>query len=497
MAGKFTNWGILEKSNRFLNKKMLISHKQTEIEFFKSALAKNSAITPTDQVLSWINQRNINAKTSLRQVPLNKMRLWKFDPKSGNIVHESGKFFSIEYIRVITNWDNVHSWEQPIINQPEIGYLGIITKKINGILHFLIQAKIEPGNLNIVQLSPTLQATKSNYTRVHKGKTPLFLEYFNGQKKAEILLDQLQSEQGARFLRKRNRNIIIEVDETENIIIPENFIWLTLGQIKELIKHDNIVNMDTRTVISAIPYGSYDTDTLSYFAAITDSNLINFHLLNSILNHELHLNSIDQIISWITNLKAKYSLEVSNISLKDIKNWNFNGVSIVHDQKKYFEVIGVNIEIDDREVISWDQPMIKPAQEGIMAFIVKPINGVYHFLVQAKIEAGNFDILEFAPTVQCLTGNYRPGQNEYKVPFIDEVTNVRTNKVWYSAMQSEEGGRFYKEQNLNMIVEANDDFPVDVPENYCWMTLNQILTFIKFNNYFNIAARSLIAAVTF
>ena len=35
-----------------------------------------------------------------------------------------------------------------------------------------------------------------------------------------------------------------------------------------------------------------------------------------------------------------------------------------------------------------------------MGFLVKKINGIYHFLVQAKLECGNFDIVELAPT--CL-----------------------------------------------------------------------------------------------
>ena len=64
-----------------------------------------------------------------------------------------------------------------------------------------MQAKIEPGNINYVQLSPTLQATKSNYQKVHKGKNPTHLEYFLAEDK-NIILDQLQSEQGARFLKK-------------------------------------------------------------------------------------------------------------------------------------------------------------------------------------------------------------------------------------------------------------------------------------------------------
>jgi oxidase EvaA len=139
--------------------------------------------------------------------------------------------------------------------------------------------------------------------------------------------------------------------------------------------------------------------------------------------------------------------------------------------------------------------MVKPAQEGLIAFIAKPIQGVYHFLVQAKLEAGNFDVIELAPTVQCLTGNYRTGQNEYAVPFLEDVLSAPADRIWYSAMQSEEGGRFFEEQNKNMIVEVGDEFPVEVPQNYCWMTLNQLHTFIMFNNFLNIAARSLLAAV--
>ena len=471
--------------------------KQTEIDFLKSALAKESDIISVEEILHWIKTKNQEFITKVIQIPLDKMKQWKIDGITGNVIHDSGRFFSVEGIKVRTNWGNVPTWEQPIINQPEIGFLGIISKKINGVLHFLMQAKIEPGNLNCVQISPTLQATKSNYSRIHKGKTPLFLEYFNGSKSVKVLLDQLQSEQGARFLSKRNRNIIVEVHEDEDLSFPPNFIWVTLGQLKELLKFDNVVNMDTRTVISGIPFGSYNSKTLQYLLAFRDLGNSNNHFLNSMLDSEIYFNDIDQIISWITNLKSKFELNVSSYPLNSIKGWKFDGMSINHEDNKYFSVIGVNVEIGNREVARWDQPMIKPAQEGIIAFIVKPINGIYHFLVQAKLEAGNFDILELAPTVQCLTGNYRIGENEYSVPFLDEVLQAKKKQVLYSALQSEEGGRFFKEQNRNMIIEAQENFPLEVPDNYCWMTLNQLSIFLKFNNYLNIAARSIISAITY
>ncbi len=460
-----------------------------DIKFLKSALTTESYINSTDYIIEWIKEKKENVNASINKVPLNKLKDWSIDKTSGNIHHKSGKFFSIEGVTVETNYGQKLVWDQPIINQPEMGFLGMLTKNINGVLHFLMQAKIEPGNINTIQLSPTLQATKSNYTRIHKGKSPLYLEYFNGKKDVNILIDQLQSEQGARFLKKRNRNIIVEVKDDEDIIIFDNFIWVTLGQLKQLMKYDNLVNMDTRTVVSSISFDNIEGEI--------SGNISPKKTYYSLIQDKGSLYDLNHLISWITNLKFKYELNVHSKNIKDLNNWNFDGNSIFHKDLKYFSVIGVNVSIDNREVISWDQPMIKPAQDGIIAFIIKKINGVYHFLVQAKVEIGNFDILELAPTVQCLTGNYRTGVNEYDVPFIDYVLNSKPEQIWHKSYQSEEGGRFFQEQNLNMIIEADNDFCEDLPENYCWMTLNQLNMFMKFNNYLNIALRSLLSLIPF
>lgn len=219
--------------------------------------------------------------------------------------------------------------------------------------------------------------------------------------------------------------------------------------------------------------------------------------LYSVLSSDNHLHELQDIIQWMTSLKFKYELGVNSIGISKMKYWVYDGNVLRHEDNKYFDVIGVRVEIGNREVISWDQPMVRSAQEGLMGFIVKKINGIYHFLVQAKLEAGNFDIVEMAPTVQCLTGNYRKGKNEYTIPYLEQVLNAPNENIWYSSYQSEEGGRFFQEQNFNIIVEVGDEFPIEVEENYCWMTLNQMLSFVTYNNYLNIAARSLLSAVSF
>lgn len=470
----------------------------TQLDFLVSAMSHGCFMT-TDQILAWMKQQNDMVASNIRQIPISELKGWSY--RDDRIRHDSGRFFSIDGIRIHTNYRSTPEWDQPIINQPEIGFLGFIVKKFNGVMHFLLQAKIEPGNLNIVQLSPTLQATRSNYTRVHGGKSPAYLEYFNGGGNVSILVDQLQSEQGARFLHKRNRNIIVEIDEDEDIEVKNGFLWASLGQIKELLRYPNVVNMDSRTVISCINFGSYSERSLRLLDAVKKMSGIHSSkpdsFLYSVLSGDNHLNELQDIIQWITSLKFKYELDVKPVGISEMNHWIYDGNTIHHEEGKYFDVIGCNVEIGNREVISWNQPMVRSAQDGLMGFIVKKIDGIYHFLVQAKLESGNFDVIEMAPTVQCLTGNYRKGKNEYTIPYLDQVLNAPKENIWYSSYQSEEGGRFFQEQNLNIIVEVGDEFPIEVDENYCWLTLNQMLQFVTYNNYLNIAARSLLSAISF
>ena len=441
----------------------------------------------TREILSWIEKRNKEVEVHVRRIPFAQMTGWHID-KDGCLRHDSGRFFSIEGIHVDTDYGHKKSWDQPVINQPEVGFLGILTKEFNGVLYFLMQAKIEPGNVNCVQLSPTLQATKSNYLRVHKGKKPAYLDYFVNAKPQQVLLDQLQSEQGARFLRKRNRNIIVKVDD--DIEVLEDFRWMTLGQIKDLMHRDNMVNMDTRTIISGIDYTYYITP-------LVDKGLFSQYGRDMIksMAAKSGRHSMGEILSWLTSLKSRYDLFVSHKPVYSLEGWSLKECEISREDGKYFRVIGVNVEISNREVTSWCQPLVEPMQKGLCAFIIKKIGDIYHFLVQAKLECGNYDVMELAPTVQCLTGNVF--ESSYKPPFADFVLCASENVIKYDVLQSEEGGRFFREQNRNMVIEADDDFPVEVPPNYKWMTLGQIYEFLRFNNFLNIQARSIISAITY
>ncbi len=153
------------------------------------------------ELLEWIEERNARLRVNIEQIDFSYDGFWYYDTQSGYIKNRNNSFFQLAGYQEIDENDHIIV-EQPIILQNEIGYLGIICKVIDGCLNFLMQAKIEPGNVNTLQISPTLQATKSNFTRKHGGNTPGYLDYFINTSKYRILADQVQSEQGSRFYKK-------------------------------------------------------------------------------------------------------------------------------------------------------------------------------------------------------------------------------------------------------------------------------------------------------
>lgn len=439
--------------------------KNARLALARSLETTDNPFNGTEEVLAWIARRNREVSVKIDRVPFAGLRGWRFEDGTGNLVHESGRFFSVVGLDVYTNTGTVSRWSQPIINQPEVGCLGILCREIDGVMYFLLQAKIEPGNVNCVQLSPTLQATRSNYMCVHGGRAPAYLDAFRDVPRGRIVLDQLQSEQGARFLRKRNRNMIVEADG--DVEAGEDFRWLTLGQIKSLVRIDNIVNMDTRTVLSGLRAGDDGPSE--------------------------GVNSTDDILHWLSGVKSRYELIADKMPLADVEGWVVSDDEIARPDRRFFRVVGVDVQIENREVSSWCQPLVEPMQEGLCVLFTKKIGGVAHYLLQAKVECGNFDVVELAPTIQCLTGPYR-NPIGYTPTFLREFLDGScVERTVVDAMQSEEGGRFYHEQNRNVVCEVNDAIPDVPPDNFVWMTLGQIREFLRYNNYLNIQVRSLVS----
>lgn len=461
-----------------------MNQSQLILKFVKSWANKEGNVNSTERLLDWIKSLNETTYVKVNECNINDDTMWFYDKYNGEILNRKRSFFSIKGMRYFI--DDEFQNEQPIIIQPEIGYLGIICKEIDGILNFLMQAKIEPGNVNSVQISPTIQATKSNFTRAHGGKMPAYLEYFENSDKYEVIYDQIQSEQSARFYKKRNRNMIMLVED-EIEVLP-NFKWMTLGQIKELMKIDNLVNMDTRTVISGIPFitqGFESSELDKYKKFFTD-----LATYNSIFKTS-PINSISKIYCRINNYKMFRDVTVTTVPLNQLVDWNIDDYGIICKKQADFMVRYYDIEISGREVRSWIQPLFKAIGKATFGVITKIENDVRKFLVRIKPEIGTYDKVEIGPSVQ-----WEPSHYLYNDNCVDKVfrKHIEENRgILNSVILSEEGGRFYHEQNYNYIIEIEGDEIVNLPKEYVWTDYSSLNYLIQVNNCLNIQLRNLLS----
>lgn len=439
-------------------------------------------VNSTEYILKWVDEQNTNNEVIIDKIALEQSDFWFY--KDGLITNKSKSFFSISGIEQYQN--GVILNEQPIIIQQEVGLLGIICKKVNGIIHFLMQAKIEPGNINKVQISPTIQATKSNFSQKHGGSQPAFLEYFLNAKQHRILVDQIQSEQSSRFYKKRNRNIILYV--TDPIVESSSHKWMTLGQIKALMRFDNLVNMDTRTVISCIPFLCMEVDE-QFIGEITNQcndRALLHSLIGAVSNSE-----IKGIYSFFNDYKMFNEKDTRLIDLYSLKRWRMENHEFVSDEPFPFKVIFCNISIEGREVRNWTQPLFEAKGIATFGLLCCEDQGVKKFLTKATPEIGCFDGIELGPTVQHEEAN----ENEN-----DEISTLFYKKLAtrsgliVDVLLSEEGGRFYNEQNRNVIIQLeNDEIPLELPPGYFWCNYKTLNSLTQINNCLNIQLRNLLA----
>lgn len=450
----------------------------------EALLKSNQLVQDLDEIVSWAEHKNRTLKVSINKTTLSSGTDWFYDEKRGEIHNRSNSFFQIRGLQQYRGDKLV--LEQPMLIQDEIGYLGIICRETDGVLQFLMQAKIEPGNVNKIQISPTIQATKSNFTQKHGGKKPAYLDFFMNAKPEDILVDQIQSEQSSRFLGKRNRNIIIMVDEDIEVLPSHR--WMTLGTIKQLMKLDNLVNMDTRTVLSCIPWSLIpfsDSKKGQLSGLFSDKALY-----RSMFRQPCH-GDIVRVFRYINNYKMLHSCENRIVPLTELSSWEFTDSGISHKKGYPFRVIFCDIEIEGREVTHWSQPLFEAEGMAVFGLITAEIDGILKFLVHAKPEAGCFDSIELAPTVQLEAGIPESEYSDIDKLFfrlMDNGAELRNNVIL-----SEEGGRFYHEQNRNIIMRINSEQAGTLPEGYFWLDFATLNEMIQFNNVLNIQLRNLLS----
>ena len=410
--------------------------------------------------LSWLGNQKKKQFLKVEKIDLSKLNKWIYSKRE--IYHKSKKFFKIAGIRIKSNFYNKKHWDQPIIVQNEVGILGIIKNiKTN---KYLLQAKVEPGNINKIQISPTVQATKSNYSRIHGGKTIPFLKYFKKKNKNF----SLQTEQAFRYYNKKNSNIITFV--SKKIDLDEKFRWFSKIEIYNLLKKKNFINMDT----------------LSVFSSFIKKKKIDFPLNNK-----------KKLINWKNSLNKKYYLKNKIINLGSVKNWKLTKKKISHQTNNYFSVIGLKVKTNKREITEWNQPIIMGSKMAFVGYLIKKYRNTKHYLCRYILKPGS-KVGTFTCSVN--TSRFENYKNNKDLTSFQKnlISNyfIKSKDVVYDNILSDEGGRFYHSQIKYMACKLNKNQNIELPDCYIWLSQNQVIDLI-YKQKIDIEARLLFGIINF
>lgn len=417
---------------------------------------------------AWIDERGSAHRFTVRRTPLMKLDGWSFSPPDGDLVHRSGGFFSVHGVEVRLD-DGRGPWCQPIIRQTDIGVLGILAAEFDGEPRVLLQAKTEPGNVGPLQLSPTVQATRSNYRRLHGGSSVPYIEYFLEPGRAEVVTDTLQSEQGSWFWGKRNRNTVVVTGE--DVPVREGFRWFSLSELNAALSVDNLVNMDTRSALSGLARTPRDTDAAS-------------------------VHPTSHILSRLTAAKASRRLTRRRVPLRELPDWHVGEDRIHRADERFFSIIGVDVEAGNREVACWSQPLLAPSSQGVVAFALRRFAGKPHVLMHLRTDAGTFDTVELAPTLMCAPANYERPVAGGHPRYLEDILDAPPEQRLVDVVHSEEGGRFHHAWNRYTVVEMADGFADRPGDDHVWVSLDQLAGLVRYGNLVDVGARCLLTCLT-
>lgn len=205
-------------------------------------------------ILSWRRKLLKKIKIKTKLININECKDWKVD-KNKNIFHKSGQFFKVQAVKIVgAEKREVKSWSQPIYTQKHGGVLAFISRytENNGV-EFLLEAKTEPGDGPDIKIASSFQATQSNMNRAHGGKLPNYYDIVIKQKGSKLIYSAAHNEEGARFWKKSNINVIVQLkNPNDKRIKGEQYKWASLTQIKKLSLLDNIVNPFVKTILFMI-----------------------------------------------------------------------------------------------------------------------------------------------------------------------------------------------------------------------------------------------------
>lgn len=387
----------------------------------------------------------------LSRVKLSDQQEWNL--VHGVLGHRTGGFF---YITGLIH--NISDREQLVLYQPQSAFNGLVVHKQENNVYVLLQARIEPGNSGIGQYGPTIQSTPANYLRFHGGKeTPYFDFFFKYNPQVRPIANSTQLDLGKRYFQKSK--VLSYVESISLVETAENMIWVPLEIISQVLNYDNFFNTDLRSMISVFDWDlffSRNPELSSCTKGFSDYQCLN-------------------------NLSSKNMGKLVPIS--ELQNWELTDEGVIDKGNSGVSVNIYKVACTNREVKTWVQPLLCAANRGLITLLMRQVNNESEFLLSYQSEFGISGEKVLLPSYITY-----PGENHQ-----NKTTSYQEGKVLAEVIQSEEGGRFYLNENIYQVILVDPDFECD--KSQFWVDADALKGLLKTSNLVSIQLRCITSLI--
>jgi oxidase EvaA len=184
---------------------------------------------------------------------------------------------------------------------------------------------------------------------------------------------------------------------------------------------------------------------------------------------------VDYILKWLKQRNKVNKMKVQKVPIKKLTEWSYreNG-NLAHKSGQFFSVEGVKVSnAIEREVSSWEQPILNQKHGGILAIISRERAGIIEFLLYARKEPGDKD-LKLCPSFSATQSNINRAHGGKKTHLTDLIIGNKKNYLG-KTIHYEEGARFWKKPNQNLIVEISLKESLRIKNyDFIWLNMSQI-----------------------
>jgi oxidase EvaA len=215
------------------------------------SFASQEAASTDEEVMSWLTGLKVGHHLSLEHIGLSGLSGWERTDRE--IRPDGGGYFKVMAVDVSSASREVVRWTQPMIAAGEVGLVAFLTTRVDGVLHALVKARVEPGSADTITLGPTVQSALGGEGSGGEGEHSEYFDLVNSAADVTVRYSCLQSEEGGRFYHVVSEYRIVEVKGGHQLRLPPEFTWLSFRQMQEMVRY-GLLGVEARSLLSCLSF---------------------------------------------------------------------------------------------------------------------------------------------------------------------------------------------------------------------------------------------------